>query len=368
MAQAITDFKGFLSDAKQIALELSDLERSEAQAKQEEERLLKALESEKKAVADNISLTIRRRREEINKSYDSEIANAQDRLKKTRSRREKAKNQGIKERIKEETSELYLHNRELTVRMKTLFQKEHVPSFCQSGFYYALYFTRGFKEAMLLFVSLIVCFLAVPCGIYSLLPVQKTLYLILIYFACVIVFGGLYTIVGNMTKGRHQQALREGRQIRNVILSNNRKIRIITSSVKRDKNESLYNLERFDDEISQLEQDMDDMLKKKKDALNSFENVTRMIISDEITENSREKLERMEEQYEDAAGQLKYVRTILQEKRMYMTNTYEAYLGREFLNAEKIDGLKSLIESGEASNISEAIDLYKNGEGPAVRK
>ena len=55
MAQAITDFKGFLSDAKQIALELSDLEQSEAQAKQEEERLLKALESEKKAVADNIS-------------------------------------------------------------------------------------------------------------------------------------------------------------------------------------------------------------------------------------------------------------------------------------------------------------------------
>ena len=203
MAQAITDFKGFLSDAKQIALELADLEREEQQAKEEEERLLKALESEKKAVADNINLTVKRRREEINKSYDSEIAGAQDRLKKTRVRREKAKNQGIKERIKEETSELHLHNRELRVRMKTLFQKEHVPSFCQSGFYYALYFTRGFKEAMLLLISLVVCFLAVPCGIYSLLPVQKTLYLILIYFACVIVFGGLYTIVGNMTRGHH---------------------------------------------------------------------------------------------------------------------------------------------------------------------
>ena len=119
MAQAITDFKGFLSDAKQIALELADLEREEQQAKEEEERLLKALESEKKAVADNINLTVKRRREEINKSYDSEIAGAQDRLKKTRVRREKAKNQGIKERIKEETSERHLPNRELRVRMKT---------------------------------------------------------------------------------------------------------------------------------------------------------------------------------------------------------------------------------------------------------
>ena len=34
MAQAITDFKGFLSDAKQIALELADLEREEQQAKE----------------------------------------------------------------------------------------------------------------------------------------------------------------------------------------------------------------------------------------------------------------------------------------------------------------------------------------------
>ena len=87
-----------------------------------------------------------------------------------------------------------------------------------------------------------------------------------------------------------------------------------------------------------------------------------------VGENSREKLERMAEEYEDAVGQLKYVRTILQEKRMYMTDTYESYLGREFLNVEKIDGLKRLIESGEASNISEAIERYKNGEGPAVRK
>lgn len=73
MAQAITDFKGFLSDAKQIALELADLEREEQQAKEEEERLLKALESEKKAVADNINLTVKRRREEINRAMTARL-------------------------------------------------------------------------------------------------------------------------------------------------------------------------------------------------------------------------------------------------------------------------------------------------------
>ena len=94
MAQAITDFKGFLSDAKQIALELADLEREEQQAKEEEERLLKALESEKKAVADNINLTVKRRREEINKSYDSEIAGAQDKAEKDQGKAGKGEKSG----------------------------------------------------------------------------------------------------------------------------------------------------------------------------------------------------------------------------------------------------------------------------------
>ncbi len=359
MAQTITDFREFLTDAKQIAAELSELEQSEAQAREEESRLLRTLEAEKKAVTDNINQTVKRRRDEISKSYDNEISITQDRLKKTRARREKAKNQGIKDRIEEETSELHLHNRELKVRMKTLFQKEHVPAFCQSGFYYALYFPRGLKESLILLATLIVCFLLIPYGIYSAAPVQKTVYLILIYFACVLVFGGLYTVVGNMTRGRHQKALREGRQIRNVMQSNCRKIRMITSSIKRDKNESVYNLEKYDDEISQLEQDVDDMLKKKKDALNTFENVTRMIISDEIAQNRREKLEAMEARHEEASSHLKYIQTILQEKRIYMTNTYETYLGKEFLSAERIEALKTIIEAGEASNISEAIEVYR---------
>lgn len=361
MAQTITDFREFLADAKQTVEELSELEASEERAKQEELKSLHALETEKKAVADNIALTVKRRREEINKSYDGEISRAQDRLKKIRARREKAKNQGIKDRIEEETSELHLHNRELKVRMRTLFQKERVPAFCQTGLYYALYFPKGARECLTLLAALLICFLLIPYGIYMALPVQKTPYLVLVYFACVLVFGGLYTVVGNMTKGRHLSAVKEGRQIRNVMLSNYRKIRIITSAIRRDKNESLYNLEKYDDEISQLEQDMGDMLKKKKDALNTFENVTRTIISDEITENSKEKVNALEARHEEAEGQLRYIQTILKEKRIYITDTYETYLGREFLDAERLDALRRIMENGEAVNISDAIEVYRAG-------
>ena len=305
-------------------------------------------------------MTVKKRREEMESSYDSEIGKLQEKLKKIRARREKAKNQGMKDRIKEETVELHEHNRELRVRMKTLFQSQRVPSFCQSGFYYALYFPRGFREIITFLLTFAVCFLLVPYGVYSTLPDKKTLYLVLIYVAAIFVFGGIYTVVGNATKGRHQSALQEGRSIRSLINSNNKKIRVITASIKRDRNEAIYNLEKFDDEIAQLEQEMAQTIRKKKEALNTFENVTKMIIADEITGNSKAKIESLQAAYEDAGSRLRYTETIVKEKKIFITDTYESYVGKEFLTAERLEELRRILESGEAGNISEAIEVYKN--------
>ena len=305
-------------------------------------------------------MTVKKRREEMESSYDSEIGKLQEKLKKIRARREKAKNQGMKDRIKEETVELHEHNRELRVRMKTLFQSQRVPSFCQSGFYYALYFPRGFREIITFLLTFAVCFLLVPYGVYSMLPDKKTLYLVRIYVAAIFVFGGIYTVVGNATKGRHQSALQEGRSIRSLINSNNKKIRVITASIKRDRNEAIYNLEKFDDEIAQLEQEMAQTIRKKKEALNTFENVTKMIIADEITGNSKAKIESLQAAYEDAGSRLRYTETIVKEKKIFITDTYESYVGKEFLTAERLEELRRILESGEAGNISEAIEVYKN--------
>ena len=75
----------------------------------------KALDTEKKQMTDAVGSTVKKRRDDINSSYDAEINKAQDQLKKARAKREKAKNQGMKERIAEETSELHEYNKELPV-------------------------------------------------------------------------------------------------------------------------------------------------------------------------------------------------------------------------------------------------------------
>ena len=68
MAQAITDVKTFLEDARQAVVELAEFEKQEETLAQEEKKRLRVLETERKAVADDVNSTVKRRRDEIEKS------------------------------------------------------------------------------------------------------------------------------------------------------------------------------------------------------------------------------------------------------------------------------------------------------------
>src|SRR5699024_1628402 len=120
----------------------------------------------KKAMTDQITQTARKRRDEISSGYDKEIAKGQEKLRKARLSREKAKSKGVKERIADETSELREQNRKLKLQMKTSFQQNQVPFYCNSTLYYALYLPRGLQEIIILLAAVLVCFLVVPCLIY----------------------------------------------------------------------------------------------------------------------------------------------------------------------------------------------------------
>ena len=104
MAQTIQECLDYLAAARESVEELSLAADREEQLKQHESRLKKALDTEKNQMTDAVGSTVKKRRDDINSSYDAEINKAQDQLKKARAKREKAKNQGMKERIAEETS------------------------------------------------------------------------------------------------------------------------------------------------------------------------------------------------------------------------------------------------------------------------
>lgn len=360
MAQPIEDQVGFLGEACRAVQELSVSKSLLEKYRLEEKSLLRELEAERKAVTDAISLTVKKRVQEINDTYDGEIAKEQDHLKRLRNKREKAKTQGVKERIEEETQELKDKNRELLAELKSVFKRDHVPSYCKSTWYYALFFTRGFSEFIILLLNALIFFLVIPCGIYFLIPERKSFYLAGIYFVSILLFGGIYILINNQTRVRHPEALKKGRAIKNSIKSNRRKLRSIIRSIKKDRNEKVYNLERFDDEIAKTEQDLADIADKKQDALNTFDKVTSTIISDEIASSKREKISQLEKEYEDAVNNCKEAQMRVKEQTLFINDNYASYIGSEFMIPEKLDELADIIRMGKALTISGAKEVYNS--------
>ena len=362
MGPEITNYSAFLSEAIKAVEELNRSKKACEELAAEERRTELELEKQRQGITDTINQTVRKRREDISASYDKEIKAGQERLKKIRAKREKAKNQGIKERIAEETEALREHNQELATKLKTLFKQNRVPGFCKTTWFYAMYMPGSIKELGLLLFSFSICFLAVPCGTYWLIPEtsRKSWMLIAIYLIVILIFGGLYVAVSNKIKVRHLEVLKQGKEIRSLIRSNNRKIRGITVSIRKDRNESLYNLEKYDDEISQIEQELQQISSQKSEALNTFNTVTKTIISDEIINNNRERIQALEEEHTRIESRLKEAQIHAKEQALLVTNQYETYLGKEFLQPDRLSELAKIIRSEQASNLSEAMAVYRS--------
>ena len=359
MGQQITDQIAFLTEARTALEELGVARDREKQLKQDEGKWGKTLDGEKRALEETVNSTVKKRRDAISTSYDEEIEKAQDKLKKARVKREKAKNQGMKERIAEETADLRKENRDVDGEIRKVLKGARVPSFCNSRWYFPRFMPAPFGEYLAFLAPVLVCFLSILSGIYMLIPGRQPLYLAGIYFAVIVVFGGIYILLTNRTKARHLETLRDARVMRDHIRSNRKKIRVIEKSTRRDKNEKMYNLEKFDDEIAQLEQEIRRISTQKQEALNSFEQVTKTIIADEILSGAKPKMEELTARYREIRRALDETEEEIKRRNLEITDKYAGYLGKEYLDPMKIGELMEAIRSGRASNISEAIEAVK---------
>lgn len=99
---------------------------------------------------------------------------------------------------------------------------------------------------------------------------------------------------------------------------------------------------------------------KRLAAVNEFENSTKRIITDEIMENTKQARQKLKSELELTKQSLESIAARRSEINLYISDNYEVYLGKEFLQVDKIDALEKIIAEGQASNISEAIDLYQS--------
>lgn len=354
-----------LNEIKENLLELQGYQANNTALSGEEKKLEKSINSLEKSIEDEIQTTVRTRREEIEDAFDKQIGVTRAKNKKVKDKRDKRRNLKVSARIKSETLPLKSENNELKSEAKALLKQKHIPSICNTKLFQALYAPSCFTDLLIILAAIAVILLLLPCGIYFyLLPEEKILYLILIYVITVLIFGGLYVFTDSRTKEKHPEEIKQLKAIRKNIRLNKKKMALIRSNIKRDRDESSYGLQGFDEEILKLNQEEADTQAQKKKALEEFDNTTKQVITSEIMGTNEEKLTGLKKEYEKTNTELKNTEEKIKALTIKIASEYEPYIGKDLITKERLDTLIGIIQAGNAANISEAVAFYRQNMKP----
>ncbi len=351
----------FLEEAKAAAEDIQDMKAESDDKAVQLKRLQKNLESEQKVVNDTITETVKKRRAETIKPFDSQLSDLQGQLKKEQSKREKARNVGVKTRIERETAQLTSESREITNRIKMISSRNGVPRYCSSSLFQIMAAPKGLKQIIVFLVVLVLAFLVVPVGAWMIWGKQSTLWLIVAYVICILLFGGLYYLFIIRNKQMFNDELKEISLLRDERALKKDAIEKIARGIQEDKNDEVYNLSEFDIRIQELNNQISQTEQQKQSAAEQFDNFTQKEITDEIMGKNVERLEQMKNEVTNLSGDLEDLKSRLRNASMENTTRFETVLGSDFTKPVQIERLSNYIKSGQAYTIAEAKELYRAG-------
>lgn len=356
LGQGVTE----LNAIKQQLIELNSCRNKNNEIEAEENGLEKAIGERKRSMETEILRTIKKRRDELSSSYDRQISNIQTQTKKTSSKKAKSKHSETAKRIKKETDNLVAENKQFLTETKTLFKQNHVPRFCNTKLFFSLFAPGNISDIGILLLFILAAFLILPCGIYFfMLKDPKIWMLILIYFIDVVLVGITYFSLHHATKEKYLKEISSARQTRKKIAANDKKIKAIKNSILKDQDESYYDLEEYNQELTKLNAKIAELAKDKTEALSVFEAATTQQITEEIKASYQKDLVSLQDNYNQAHEEGSQLRDSIKNISLSLSNQYETYLGREFLTEEKLNQLIQIIEQKQAATIGEALAIAK---------
>lgn len=273
--------------------------------KQQQKKLSRSIASEEKSIADEIATTIKKRRQDIQSTYDDRLDDNRARKKKVANKRDKKKEERMDKRYHEETKSLRESDKDLKVEMQTLLRKYKLPSFCGKKLYFALFYARNVREFGLKLLTFIIGFGGIP-GLVTFLVkklVLDTKKDINVAFWCALIAAGtlivlllIYFAIYSKTKLKHMDAMTQARSIRDKMIANKKQANAIRHSINKDHDDSQYNLDAYDEKMDNLDAEADAIGKEKQEALRSFEEETTSMITEEINNRRLPALEAMKEE------------------------------------------------------------------------
>lgn len=349
-----------IATVKENVTELNNCIEQKKSLETKEKQLEKSITKKENAIEDDIKKVTRQRKNQLESTFDEQIDSVNAKLKAVEAKREKAKKKAVMERVDIETADFRSEDEELHLAGKSVFKQENIPFLYNNRMFFALYFPRGIGDVAIIVLTLAIAFFAIPFGLYYVLfEGRGMLYLSLTYVFVIIVFGGLYLVVGK-TKYKHLEALNRVRAMRKSIQESKKRQQKIKRQIMKDKDESNYELGDFDQEINEYKEAVSKLLEQKNKALLDFDNVTAPEIKQLITMDNEEALNSQKAEYREAYDQGKENLEKLNRISVKLSTEYEGFIGKEFLTISKLERMEDAINAGDAKNIGEAMAFIKS--------
>ena len=348
-----------------------NLEQQISEMNGELKRMDKGISSENKDIQDEISTTIKKRRNDVEDEYDKQLSQIISKRKKVESEKEKKIDQAKASRIKDETKGIVSDSKDAEKELKKLFRQNKVPGFCRSKFFYVMFMPEGPVQTLMMVVGYALLFIGVP-GLITLLIRKtainhstmsdgtKTFLTVVIAAVLVLLLAGAIFLIYVKVKVPHAIVLQQGRKYRRAVAENDKQIRSVKKSIEKDADESRYDVGEFDQRIREITDEEENVREEMHNALKDFDDQTAENIRREIEDRRNPKLNEMKENRNGLAQQIEQAESKLKETSLVISRDYASHIGEDMLRQDRLDELIAIIQSGQASTVSEAISVFKN--------
>lgn len=354
----------FLQQALKLTSEFESVQQAFNEQQEVVKQATKNLAAAQKDVQNETDTEIRRQKNEISDEFNARLDERTSQIKKVKAQRGKMRAEGIKNRIQMETQSLEDANKAINQNTKDLFRQNKIPGFANSPAFYTLFVTTGIKESLIAILTVLLLLVVLPVLIYILLGRPGVLWMVLIYVIDVAVFGGLYMLITNNVKIKYAPLINQGRQNWNLILENRSKIRKITNGIKKDQDDSMYELQEFDAQLMQLEQEKRSINEERLATMAQFDSEGRARIASEVQEKNNSRLAELQDELEAANKRFDELISQTRELQSTLQRDYEPRIGKEFMTSDKLDRLLSVFRSSTEINLSEAQEVVRSGKLP----
>lgn len=328
---------------------------------EDERRYSKQLDTAKKKLASEINTTISKRRGEIESTFNSQLNSNRSRLKKEQSRRASAKNSKVTKRIENETEDLREEIRSHKEEIRSIFSRNGIPGILNNNFCFAIFMPNSLGDFGIMALTALVIILMPILIFLFLIPegLQNGWFMAFLLVLFLGLFGCLYYFIRKYIYKQKKRELKEAVRFRSKIINLKRRISKKEKNIRKDADESGYELGEFDEKINSIQQQIDSIVEEKKNALTVFENQTKRDISNEINSRYSAEIEEDERNLEKTINEKHSVEAELSELTIKISKQYETYLGKEVLSVNVVDSMINIMNDGNAETIADALDYYK---------